>query len=402
MLITVGTLGVIFGVLLGWIISNIRSQKELTLLKVENAKLQNITDIKESVLSDFTSLANQALLENQKKLDEQSKAALEDKLKPLSETILRYQKQIEDFNKENMRDAASLKTQIEGLTKTSQGINEETQRLTRALTQNQNVKGSFGEGALEVVLQTSGMVEGVHYTKHFSTFSENVLGENKRVYPDYVINLPEGRHIVVDSKMNLESFIKYQNEEEDTEKERSLKEFKTDIKNTIKSLADKNYQNAQGLSSPDFVLMYIPLEGSLALLYQDDELLNFASSRNIVLIGTASLITTVKLVKNILAQERQRDGHLEIAKCGKLLYNKFVDFCTNLELLQKKFKDVDKEFVTTINRFKRGEDSLFKTSKKLEELGIESAKKIPEQFLEEEPEEVDMLIPASISIGCGD
>lgn len=389
MLITVGILGVVFGLLLGWTIANGAANKKIAALQVENARLTSLEEIKNTVLGDFTNLANQALIENQKKLDEQNKTALEDKLKPLTEAISRYQKQVDDFNKENIKDAAALKTEVVNLARNSQLINEETQKLTKALTKSQNIKGSYGESTLEVILQTSGMEEGVHYLKHLPSYSVNAQGEEKRIYPDYVVNLPQNKHIIIDSKMNLENFIRFQNEEEKEAKERYLKEFRADIKNTVKMLSEKNYQEAKDLSSPDFVLMYVPLESSLSLIYQDEDILNFASSKNVVLVGTASLITTIRLVKNIFAQEKRRDGHLEIAKCGALLYSKFVDFCANLVTLQKKLQDVDREFTTTINRFKRGEDSLFRTSKRLEELGIESnnSKEIPMQFLEEDSEE---------------
>ena len=359
--VLIALISLIFGALIGFIFS-----KNFT------AKLRE----------DFKNIANQALIDNQNQLQQQNSLTLEDKLKPLGEAIEKYQKEIGEFEKEHAKDTAVLKTEIQNLAENSRVLQEGANRLTQALTQNQNIKGQFGEDTLEVILNTCGMVENVHYKKQFSTISE-VDGEQRRIRPDFVLNLPGGQHIVIDSKVNLENFIKYQNEEDKTQKERLLKDFRTDIKTTIKNLSEKNYQHAQNINSPDFIFAYFPIEGSISLLYDDIEIVKFAHSKNVILIGTASLITTLQLVQTLVAREKQFESVHEIAKTGAALYERFVDFCQNLQNLRRKFKGVDEEFETTLNRFSRGEDSLFKKSEKLKELGINSTKQIPEEFLTE-------------------
>ncbi len=383
-------ISLLLGGLLGFVLSkNISGKKttalneQLTALKVENASLQNNSNILTKLQEEFKNIANQALIDNQNQLQKQNSIALEDKLKPLNYALERYQKGVEEFDKESIKRSADLKGQVENLMKNSMTLQEETHRLTRALTLSQNTKGQFGEDTLEVILNSCGMSENVHYSKQFSTVSQNNDGEQIRIRPDFVVNLPNNKHIVIDSKMNLEQFIKYQNEEDGGEKDRYLKEFKSDVKNTIKRLSEKNYQNGRNLNSPDFVFAYIPLENSISILYDDIDIVDFALSKNIILIGTVSLVATLRLVQNLLAQEKQREYVIEIANTGAALYEKFADFCENLQNIQKRFKGVDDEFKTTLNRFTRGDDSLFKNTEKLKELGVLTTKQIPEEFLVE-------------------
>lgn len=359
--VLIALISLIFGGLIGFIFS------------------RNLTS---KLREDFKNIANQALIDNQNQLQQQNSLTLEDKLKPLGDALEKYQKEMGEFEKEHAKDTAVLKTEIQNLAENSKVLQEGANRLTQALTQNQNIKGQFGEDTLEVILNTCGMVENVHYRKQLNTTSE-IGGEQRRIKPDFVLNLPDNKHIVIDSKVNLESFIKYQNEEDKVQKERFLKDFTTDIKTTIKNLSEKNYQNAQNINSPDFIFAYFPIESSISLLYEDIEIIRFAQSKKVILIGTASLIATLQLVQSLIAKEKQFESVSEIAKTGAALYERFVDFCQNLQNLRKKFKGVDEEFETAINRFTRGEDSLFKKSEKLKELGISTVKQIPEEFLTE-------------------
>lgn len=384
--LVIGVLALFLGVFVGYFLAKKKSDNEIMELKLLNSKLQTNSDLAKNLQEEFKNIANQALIDNQNELHKQNATTLEDKLKPLSMAIERYQKEVDEFNKESTKEAMSLKFEITKLMENSKTVQEETHRLTRALTQNQNSKGQFGEDTLEIVLNSSGMNENIHYVKQFSTTAQNADGEMRRVYPDFIVKLPEGRHVVIDSKMNLENFIKFQNEEEKTEKEKRLREFKADIKNTIKKLSEKNYQMAENINSPDFIFMYIPLENSLSILYDDIEVVEFALSKNVILIGTVSLVATLRLVQSLMAQEKQHSHVMEIAQTGTVLYEKFVDFCENLKNIQKKFKDIDDEFKTTLNRFTRGEDSLFKKTEKLKELGVRTTKQIPNDFLNTEEE----------------
>ena len=256
-----------------------------------------------------------------------------------------------------------------------------------ALTKNQNTKGSYGENLLDTILQSCGMTEGIHYTKQLVTTSANLKDEEiHTVRPDVVINLPDNRHLIIDSKVTLTSYLDYI---EDSSK---LKEFKTEVKKRITDLANKNYQNAGDLSQPDFVLMYMPIESSVNLLYEDSDLISAAYRANIIIVGTSSLLATIRLVNQLTAQQKQCESVRNIVNAGTNLYETFVQFCNDLIDVQKRFDDVNKRLNTTINRFQRGnknKPSLFSQVEALKEFGISTGKEIPDTLLiqtEEHPE----------------
>lgn len=244
------------------------------------------------------------------------------------------------------------------------------------MTRNQNVKGSYGEDLLDTILQSCGMVEGIHYAKQMVTTSSNLRdNEEHIVRPDVVINLPNNHHLIIDSKVTLTSYLDYVKDNS------KLKEFKSEVKKRITDLANKNYQSAGDLSQPDFVLMYMPVETSVNLLYEDYDLINSAYKSNIIIVGTSSLLATIRLVNQLMAQQKQKESISQIVNAGTNLYETFVQFCEDLIDVQKRFDDVNKKLNTTINRFRRNsknKPSLFSQVEALKEFGISTSKEIPE------------------------
>lgn len=392
--ILIATSTFVLGFLIAFISLKSKFAREITDLKIINARLEETVsssfknnktadDIFAKLKDEFKNIANQALIDNQNQLMVQNSASIEEKLKPLDEAIKRYQHEVGEFKLSNAKDNSSLKTEITRLIENTKETQDITRNLTLALTENRNKKGEYGEDTLQILLDSCGMQENVHYVKHFPTHSVNADGNNRAVYPDFVLNLPDNKNIVIDSKLNLISYLRYIEAENQAEKDEQLKNFKSDIKNTIKDLAKKNYAQAEGINSPDFIFIYIPLESSLALIYNDNALIHFALDNNVILIGNISLLATLRLVKMLLAQEKQNESAFEIAALGASLYEKFCAFSQDLLNIQKKFKDTDAEFGRALNRFTRGDDSLFKTTEKLKELGITSSKQIPTELLEE-------------------
>ena len=251
----------------------------------------------------------------------------------------------------------------------------------KALTRNQNEKGSYGEDLLDTILQSCGMVEGIHYAKQMVTTSSNLRdNEEHIVRPDVVINLPNNHHLIIDSKVTLTSYLDYVKDNS------KLKEFKSEVKKRITDLANKNYQSAGDLSQPDFVLMYMPVETSVNLLYEDYDLINSAYKSN----GTSSLLATIRLVNQLMAQQKQKESISQIVNAGTNLYETFVQFCEDLIDVQKRFDDVNKKLNTTINRFRRNsknKPSLFSQVEALKEFGISTSKEIPEKLLLEAEDE---------------
>ena len=357
-------------------------KEELIRLRAES---KNYNSLQELIKQDFVRLANETIKQEQEDLRKQNREVLEEKILPLKAELGEFKSKVEKFNLTGVENTTKIIEQILNLEKNSATIAQEAKNLTEALTKNQNIKGAYGENLLDTILQTCGMIEGIHYTKQFVTTSENLCDDAEHtIRPDVVINLPDNRHIVVDSKVTLTSYLACV---EDKDK---IKDFKAEVKKRIIDLSNKNYQNANSLWQPDFVLMFLPIEASLQLLYQDFDLINFAYKSNVIIVGTASLLATIRLVNQLFAQQKQCECVNHIVNAGTNLFETFVQFCDDLVDVQKRFDEVNKKLHKTINRFKRknnNKPSLFSQVEALRDYGINSAKEIPEKLLECELEE---------------
>lgn len=369
------------GTVIGFLICSVLKNKLIIENRVLKENIKCHDNIMELVKNEFINLANSALIEKQKNLQEQNALALDDKLKPVMERIKEFQQKVEQYNETEIKNNSSLMKEFENLQKNNKAISEEAQKLTLALTKNQNIKGAYGENILDVILTNSGMKEGVHFDKQYQT--ENEAGDTIR--PDYVIRLPENKCIIIDSKMTLESFINYQTSENDED----LKSFKAATKARIKELASKTYEKAKKLNQPDFILLYVPIENSLSLLYQDIDLIEDAIRKNIIIIGTSSLLVTIKLINRLWAQEKRNESVELITQAGARLYETFSVFSAELKAIQDKFDDLSKLFSTMLGRFTRNNPknpSIFSQVEILKDYGITTSKKIPEEFLETDNE----------------
>ncbi len=357
-------------------------KEELICLRAES---KNYNSLAELIKQDFVRLANESIKQEQEDLRKQNREALEEKILPLKNELGEFKAKVEKLNLTGVENTTKIVEQILNLEKNSATIAQEAKNLTEALTKNQNVKGAYGENLLDTVLQACGMREGIHYTKQFVTTSENLCDETEhKIRPDVVINLSANRHIIVDSKVTLTSYLACV---EDKDK---IKDFKAEVKKRITDLANKNYQSADKLWQPDFVLMFMPIETSLQILYQDFDLINFAYKSNVIIVGTASLLATIRLVNQLFTQQKQCECVNHIVNAGTNLFETFVQFCEDLVDVQKRFDDVNKKLNTTINRFKRrnnNKPSLFSQVESLRDYGINSAKEIPVNLLECELEE---------------
>ncbi len=357
------------------------SKEEIIKLK---AKIETSESLQDIIKRDFVQLANETIKNEQEDLRKQNRETLEEKLLPLTKELGEFKQKVEHFNLKGVENTTKIVEQIGNLEKNNKIIEQEAKNLVEALTKNQNTKGSYGENLLDTILQSCGMQEGVHYTKQFVTTSANLKdNELHTVRPDVVINLPDNRHLIIDSKVTLTSYLEY------IEDNSKINAFKSEVKKRILDLANKNYQNAGDLSQPDFVLMYMPVESSVNMIYEDKDLITQAYKANIIIVGTASLLTAIRLVNQLAAQQKQRESVNQIVNAGSNLYDTFVQFCEDLIDVQKRMEDVSSKLTKTINRFKRGnknKPSLFSQVNALKDFGINSVKEIPETLLIEDKE----------------
>lgn len=379
------SIGAILSGIIVKLYSDNKNQKELTVVKT---KLETYKTLEDMMKSDFSEIARETIKSEQDDLRKQHKESLELTLAPLTKELGEFKTKVENFNENGIKNTTSIIEKITNLEKSSAEISKEANLLANALSTNQNIKGAYGEGLLDTILQYCGMQEGVHYSKQYVTQSVDVDGAIHTIRPDIVLNLPDNRCLVIDSKMTLTSYLEFVQDKE------NLPRFKSEVKKRIVELSEKNYQKAEGLYQPDFVLMYIPIENSIHYLYEDLELINFAYRANVVIVGTPSLLVTIRLVNQLMAQQKQQESVNKIVQAGTNLYETFAKFCEELIDLKKRFEGLNTQFTKTVNRFQRGNKntpSLFSQVEALKQCGLLTSKEIPVELLENvEDEKVEL------------
>ena len=337
--------------------------------------------IKAAICREFVQVANNAVKTEQENMRNLNREALEEKIKPLTKELTDFRDKVDKFSLLEVENTVKIIEQISVLEKNNKSLELEAKNLTEALTKNQNIKGAYGENILDTVLQNSGLQEGIHYFKQYSKNSENTKDETiHKIRPDIIINLPDNRHLIIDSKVTLTSYLEY------IKDNTKLKEFKSEVKKRINDLSEKNYQNADNTNQPDFILMYMPIDSAVSLIYEDGELINLAYKSNIIITGTASLLAAIRLVNQLFAQKKQNENVQKIVNAGTNLYETFVQLSNELILIKNDFEVLSKQFTTVLNRFQRtnkNRPSLFSQIEELKSYGISTAKEIPQELLEE-------------------
>jgi len=263
-------------------------------------------------------------------------------------------------------------------------LSGDAQNLASALKGDSKTQGDWGEFQLELLLEKAGLLKGTHYYTQPSFKDEN--GSDKR--PDFIIQLPEGKHLIVDSKVSLTAYEKYFNAEDASKKSKFLKEHVDSIRGHIKDLSGKNYQHLYQINSPDYLLLFVPIEPAFAAaLLHDSKLFLYALDNNIVIVTTSTLLATMRTVSYIWRQERQKKNVLEIARQSGLLYDKFVGFVEDLQDMGQRLDQAQASYHGAMNKLsdsKKYGDTLIGRAEKIKELGAKATKSLPEEFLEEE------------------
>ncbi len=333
---------------------------------------------------EFRNLANEILEEKTKKFTEHNKTNLDEILKPLREKISEFQKKVEDSHTEETKQRFSLEKEIRNLATLNQQISKEASNLTEALRSDSKKQGNWGELVLERVLESSGLVKDREYIREFATKNEH--GEIYR--PDVIVKLPDNKHIIIDSKVSLNAYTDYVNASTPDEKEKFLKLHLVSVRNHVRLLGEKNYQNLEVLDTPDYVLLFLPIESSFsAALQADIELFNFAWDRNVVIVSPTTLLATLRTIASIWKHEKQTQNAIEIARQGGLLYDKFVSFLNDLEKIGSQIDTVRKTYDEAHKKLTSGSGNLVGKVEKLRELGAKSTKELPKRLLNSNAEE---------------
>ena len=351
------------------------TQVKLTENKEEVEKLQ------EKFTKEFENLANKILDEKSIKFKEQNKESIGEILNPLKEKIQIFEKKVEDTNKESIVRNSALKQQIEGLEKLNLKMSQEAINLTKALKGDSKTQGNWGELILERVLEKSGLEKGREYDleKSFATEEEG----KTRLRPDVIINLPDNRKMVVDSKVSLTAYEQYVNSETEEEKVVFVKEHVNSLKRHVDQLSAKKYEDLHQIESPDFVLLFIPIEPAFAVaLEADHELYNKAFVKNIVIVTPSTLLATLRTIDSMWQNEKQQKNAIEIARQAGALYDKFEGLLQDLIKVGNKLKDTKTEYEGAMNKLVNGRGNLITSVEKIKKLGAKAKKALPNTLLE--------------------
>ena len=340
---------------------------------VSQEKLTLLLDARQALTDQFKALANEILEEKSKRFTEQNQSNLGALLDPLKSRINEFQAKIEDTYIKEGKDRTALGEQVRQLMDLNQHLSEDAKNLTRALRGSSKAQGSWGELVLERVLEGSGLRKGEEYVVQSSHTRE----DGTRAMPDVIIHLPEGRSLVIDSKVSLVAYEEFSITEAELERTASAKRHMDSIKGHIKGLSVKNYQSLYSLNSLDFVLMFVPIEPAFMLAVASDrDLFMDAWNRNVLLVSPSTLLFVVRTVAHLWRQEAQSRNAQEIAKRGAELYDKFVGFVEDMHSLGNRLKQAQSDYDEAYGKLSSGRGNLVGQAQKLRQLGVKPSKSL--------------------------
>lgn len=359
--------------------------------KVENfeARIKELQGDEEKKILAFTNIANKLLQEKTETFTKQNKENLDALLQPLGEKIEKFEKKVEETNKETLERSAALKEQLNNLKELNQQITEETANLTNALKGDTKMQGNWGEVVLERILEKSGLEKNREYYTQTSITSE----EGQRFRPDVIIKLPDDKNLVIDSKVSLTAYERLVNAPTEEEREAHLKEHLLSFRAHVKGLSEKNYQDLFEGGSLDYVLMFVPIEAAFSLLVQHgNDLYDEAHRKNIIIVSPATLIATLRTVASIWKHEYQSRNVKEIARQGADLYDKFVGFVEDLTRVGVEMDRAKKSYEGAMNKLTSGKGDLISRVEKLRKLGAKPKKEIDPRLIERSSDTDDDIL----------
>lgn len=355
-----------------------RRNTEYDNLKEQNLKRdEELEERQEQLRKDFEILATKILDEKSEKFTLQNKENIKNILNPLQEKIQIFEKKVDDTQKESISMHSALKEQLLGLKDLNQQMTKEATNLTKALKGDSKMQGNWGELVLERVLEKSGLEKDREYYVQQSF----TLADGTRVLPDVVLHLPDSKKMIIDSKVSLTDYERYVNAE-DEERGIHLKAHINSIRKHVDQLSEKNYQDLYDIESPDFVLLFIPIEPAFAVaINEDNSLYNKAFEQNIVIVTPSTLLATLRTIDTMWNNEKQQRNAIEIARQAGALYDKFEGLVKDLTGVGKKIDDAKKDYSSAMNKLVEGRGNLITSVEKLKKMGAKAKKSLPEAII---------------------
>ncbi|MCB9080120.1 MAG: DNA recombination protein RmuC [Lewinellaceae bacterium] len=354
--------------------------------KLEEQKA-DLINLQEKARLEFESVANRLLEEKSQRFTAHNQEQMQQLLQPLRERIQSFETGIEKRFVEETRDRVSLKMEIENLRVLNQQLSLDANNLASALKGDNKTQGDWGELQLETLLEKAGLQKDIHYATQQSYTNE----EGRRQRPDFIIHLPEDKHLIIDAKVSLSAYERYCQANDNGEKAPHLRAHLDSLRRHIKELGEKNYQQLYQINTPDYLLLFVPIEPAFALAIQSDhKLFTEALERNIVLVTTSTLLATMRTVSFIWKQEKQKNSVLEIARQSGLLYDKFCNFIEDLQAIGSRLDQAQHAYHDAMNKLvdsKKYGDTLVGRAERIRELGAKTSRSLPRDLLDAAAEE---------------
>ena len=345
-----------------------------------NSQKKEMENLQQKFTTEFESIAAKILKQNTVEFSASNQKSITELLSPLKEKIQVFEKKVEDTYEKGLKDQTDLKAELKKLHDLNLKISDEANNLTKALKGDVKKQGNWGEVILERILERSGLTEGREYTKQESVLSEN----GQRFQPDVVIHLPDSKHIVVDSKVSLVAYERLVNADLGKDRAAFVKEHLQSVRSHIKILSEKHYQHSPNFNSPDFVLLFVPIESSFSIAVQEDQdLFSYAWDNKVVIVSPSTLLATLRTIASIWQQENQTRNALEIARQSGALYDKFVAFISDMESIGKSLESTRKTYDQATNKLYSGSGNLVKRAENIRKLGAKTTKELPPEMIGE-------------------
>ncbi|MDP3352999.1 MAG: DNA recombination protein RmuC [Flavobacteriaceae bacterium] len=358
-----------------------------SLIQQAETKKTEIEQIQEKFAAEFENLANKILDDKSSKFTEQNKINIQNLLNPLQEKIKTFEQKVENTHKESIDYHAALRQQIIGLKDLNLQMSKETLNLTKALKGESKTQGDWGETQLELLLEKANLTKGIHFTTQGGFRDDS--GKLKK--PDFIINLPENKHFIIDSKVSLTAYESYYNSDNEQHKSESLKNHLTSIRKHFKELSEKRYTDLYGINTPDYVFMFVPIEGALMIAYnENNNLFLEAFDKNVVLVSTSTLLATLSTISVIWKQEDQKRNVLEIATRAGALYDKFEGFVQDLISVGKSINSSKENYDAAMNKLVDGNGNLIRSVESIKKLGAKAKKSLPQNLLDRANETIEI------------
>ena len=365
------------------------TRKESELMHQQDKLMEQrkeVEKLQEKFAKDFEILASKILEEKTNKFTAKNKENMDQILNPLQEKIKSFEKKVEDTHKESLERQSALREQIRGLSKLNEQMSKDAVNLTRALKGDSKKQGDWGEMQLETLLEKAGLQKEVHFSTQGGFRDE----DNNLRKPDFIINLPDNKHLIIDSKVSLTGYERFFSAEDELAEQAGLKDHVQSVQKHIKELGSKNYSDLYGINSPDYVIMFVPVEPALMIaLQQDSNLYLNALDKNVVIVSTSTLLATLSTVASIWKQEDQKRNVLEIARQAGALYDKFEGLVQDLLKVGKQINASQDSYKAAMGKLTEGRGNLISRVEKLKTLGAKTKKALPDNLLERSKEELN-------------